>query len=137
VLVLDRGAYDAVLDHAAEDAPREACGILAGRSVGERRVVESSIRLANVAASPHVEYRIDPAALLATIEDIEAADRSVLGFYHSHPAGPVTPSDRDRRDAHWVDHHYVVVSLAGPVPTVDAWRWTGTSFAAAAVAVRG
>ncbi|MFB6104774.1 MAG: desampylase [Halobacteriaceae archaeon] len=137
MLVLDRDAYDAVLDHVTEATPREACGVLAGQVSEGTRVVESAIRMHNVAAAPHVTYRIDPVSLLEVIDDLEAAGREVVGFYHAHPAGPATPSDRDRGDAQWGDHHYLVVSLAGPVPTLDAWLWTGEEFADDAVTFRG
>jgi proteasome lid subunit RPN8/RPN11 len=66
---------------------------------------------------------------------IEATGRDVVGFYHSHPAGPPTPSSRDRDEAAWSDHHYVIVSLSGSWPTFDAWRYTDPGFSPETVAV--
>jgi proteasome lid subunit RPN8/RPN11 len=135
VLVLSRDAYDAVLDHAERDVPREACGVLAGTRNGDV-LARAAYPMANVADTPRIRYALDPEALLETVDAIEAAGRDVVGFYHSHPAGPARPSETDHREAAWPDHHYVVVSLAGRPPTLDAWLWTGDRFAADAVGVR-
>lgn len=137
MLEVARSAYDAVLDHAHEDVPHEACGVLAGRHRDRGSVVQSAVRVRNAAEAPRVRYRIDPTELLAVVDEIEALDREVIGFYHSHPAGPPTPSDRDRSSAHWPDHYYVLVSLAGSVPSFDTWRWTGDTFVPTPVTVGG
>lgn len=136
MLVLARDVYDVVLDHAAETSPREACGVLVGHRDDENAVATTAHPMENVADAPHVRYEIDPEALLELLDAAEATDRDVVGFYHSHPAGPASPSDTDHREATWVDHHYVVVSLAGRPPTVDAWTWTGDTFERDTIAVR-
>lgn len=137
MLVLSRDVYDAVLDHAERDVPREACGVLAGhRGTGDTSThATAAFPMENAAETPRIRYALDPAALLEVIETIEGASRDVVGFYHSHPAGPSSPSDIDHSEAAWVDHHYLVVSLAGRPPSVDAWRWTGERFAPDAVTV--
>ncbi|MFB6112037.1 MAG: desampylase [Halobacteriaceae archaeon] len=136
MIVLSRQAYDAILDHALEDRPREACGLLAGHRDGDRIVVESAHRARNAAAAPRTRFRIDPRAQLALMDGIEAAGRRVVGIYHSHPAGPHEPSSRDRRQANWPGYHYLLASLRGRWPTVNAWRWTGERFVPAPVRVR-
>jgi proteasome lid subunit RPN8/RPN11 len=128
VLEVYRDAYEAILSHAQETVPREACGLLAGRREGEHPVVETSHRARNVASAPRVGYRIDTRAQLALMDGIEAAGRTVVGIYHSHPAGPATLSERDRREASWLGYHYVLVSLARSHPTLLAWRYTGEEF---------
>lgn len=137
MLVLEWSTYTAMLAHATEDEPREACGVLVGESTGETTRVEAAMRMENVATSPRVSYRIDPAALLSVFDEAAAVGRSVVGFYHSHPAGPPTPSSRDVTTASWPGYHYCVVSLAGGWPTVDAWVWTGDEFDGVAVTVAG
>lgn len=117
-----------MLSHAAETVPTEACGLLAGTRDRDRTVVETSHRARNAASAPRISYRIDPRAQLALMDGIEAAGRSVVGIYHSHPVGPPQLSERDRLQAAWQDYHYVLVSLAGPIPTLDAWRYTGEGF---------
>jgi proteasome lid subunit RPN8/RPN11 len=81
----------------------------------------------NVARSPRVAYELDPEATLDAIEGIEAANEEVVGFYHSHPAGPPRPSATDRARATWPGYVYVIV-VPGDDPTTTAWRWTGETF---------
>lgn len=136
MLVCARAAYEAVLDHARREVPREACGLLAGRRTGDRATVETAHPAHNAADTPTVAYRIDPRAQLALLDGIEAAGRAVAALYHSHPAGPPAPSQRDVETATWTGYHHVVVSLAGGWPTVDAWVWTGERFVRDTVVVR-
>lgn len=128
MLVLARDAYAAILEHADDDAPLEACGILAGQHDGDRAVVQAVYRVRNVADAPRVTYAIDPEEQFRTMETIEAHGQSVVGFYHSHPAGPTGPSETDAARATWEDHHYLIASLARRPPVLDAWRWTDGRF---------
>jgi len=128
MLVLGRSAYDAILDHAREAAPEEACGILAGeRDDGDSRVTEI-YRTENVAETPEVTYLIDPEEQYDVMSRIEEAGDDVLGFYHSHPAGPSGPSRTDANRATWDGYYYVIASLDGETPVLDGWIWTGDRF---------
>jgi len=128
VLELSRDAYDAVLDHARADAPREACGALLGRREGDRVVASTVRRVPNVAEASRVTYELDPEAVVAVFDEAEATGRDVVGFYHSHPAGPARMSDTDRERASWPGYVYVLASLAARPPMLDAWTWTGERF---------
>ena len=136
MLALSRAAYDVVLDHARADAPREACGVLVGERDGDERRVEAVRRVSNVADAPRVTYELDPEATMAVFDEAEATGRDVVGFYHSHPAGPSHPSETDHVRASWPDYVYVVASLAARPPTLDAWLWTGEDFERVGVVVR-
>lgn len=124
---LDESVRNSILDHARESAPAEACGLLGGRE-GDPPVVLESIRTANVAEHPTRRFEIDPAALLEGHESIEAANLSLLGFYHSHPAGPPAPSETDRGGAAWPNTHVLIASLGEPEPELAAWWYTGDRF---------
>ncbi|WP_336036284.1 desampylase [Halobacterium yunchengense] len=128
MLALSRSAYDAILDHARADAPREACGALLGARGDDRVLAEAARRVPNVADAPRVTYELDSEATLAVFDEAEATGRDVVGFYHSHPAGPAELSDTDRERASWPGYVYVLASLAARPPTLDAWRWTGDTF---------
>ncbi len=134
MLRLTRAVYDAAIDHAREGAPAEVCGVLGGDR-GPRSRVRTLRRAENVADVPHTEYRIDPTAQLALMEEIEADGEAVVGFYHSHPRGPAAPSPTDRRCATWTGRYYVIVVLDGAHPYVGSWRWTGEAFEREAVAL--
>jgi proteasome lid subunit RPN8/RPN11 len=136
VLVVSRSAYDAMLDHARADAPREACGVLVGREDGETVVVDTVRRVPNVADAPRVTYELDPEGTVAVFDEAAATGREVVGFYHSHPAGPASMSETDHAQASWPGYVYVLASLAARPPILDAWRWTGDEFEREAVAIR-
>jgi len=137
MLTLSRAVYDAVIDHARTGAPEEVCGVLGGDHGDGESEVDRALRATNVADSPRTAYELDPAEQLDLMRTVEDAGREVVGFYHSHPAGPPTPSETDREQATWVGYVYVIVSLDGEYPYVGAWRWTGAAFEREAVAVSG
>jgi proteasome lid subunit RPN8/RPN11 len=123
------GVRDDLLAHAREGSPEEVCGVLGGvrpDANDEEFVVETARRVPNVAASPRTEYTLDPGAQLEAMAAIEDAGRDVVGFYHTHPRGPLQPSATDEARATWPGYAYVVV-----VPDeglVGCWRWTGERF---------
>lgn len=127
MLALASEVREAMVDHARAGAPEEVVGVLAGER-GERSTATTVERATNAADAPRTTYEIAPAELLELVDGIEERGLDVVGFYHSHPAGPPVPSETDRRQAAWVDHSYVIVSLGGETPAVGAWRWTGEAF---------
>jgi proteasome lid subunit RPN8/RPN11 len=136
VLVLSRTAYDAIIDHARADVPREACGALLGHQKDDERHAEEVRHVTNVSETPRVTYELDPEATLAAFDEAEAAGRDVVGFYHSHPTGPARMSATDHEQAAWPGRSYVLVSLAARPPALDAWTWTGEAFERESVVVR-
>tara|TARA_R110001599_G_scaffold7283_12_gene35863 strand:+ start:929 stop:1360 length:432 start_codon:yes stop_codon:yes gene_type:complete len=76
-------------------APEEICGILFGR---DGRV--SGYRVAqNVADDPGRHFEIDPVTLIAAEREQREGGEPILGYYHSHPAGTVSPSSTDAQCA--------------------------------------
>lgn len=81
------------LQNAAERAyPREACGILLGKSERITQFVET----ANVHPSPQTHFEIDPQALIDAYRAERSGGEQVIGFFHSHPKGPAKPSATDQ-----------------------------------------
>lgn len=134
MLRLAPSAYEALLDHAREGVPEESCGLLAGSRAGEPTVTESR-RAENVAPNPEYTYEIDPEEQYELMDDLEEQGLDLVGFYHSHPQGPAGPSTTDQAKATWEGYHYLIVSLGGRRPVVDAWVWTGETFERDAVTV--
>lgn len=98
---------------AAEAAPLEACGLLFGADGVERASVT-----ANVSDDPARRFEIDPGALIAALKAARAGGETVIGYWHSHPAGDATPSATDAEMAAADGKLWVIV--AGE--TVTAWR---------------
>ena len=82
-----------------------------------------ALRMANVEKSRE-RYRIDDRAHIELRRVLRGArpELSILGVYHSHPAGDAWPSDTDVADAFYPDWTYVVVGLKGRRPVVRAFR---------------
>lgn len=133
-LTIARDAYDAVVRHGYEGDDEEVCGVLAGEHAESGSVVHGVHRVENVAARPQVRYTMDPERQFAVIERIEDAGLDVVGFYHSHPAGGVVPSETDRERATWPGYSYAICAYDG-YPYLGSWRWTGERFERETVAV--
>ncbi|MFQ5423489.1 MAG: Mov34/MPN/PAD-1 family protein [Phycisphaerae bacterium] len=89
-------ALDAALDHARRAAPNECVGLLLGR----RRAIAEALPIRSVHPGP-TSFAADPLELAAGEEDAGRRGLCLCGYYHSHPAAPAVPSDRDRLGEPW------------------------------------
>ena len=98
-----------ILDWLSAEALRssleECCGLLAG--VGG--VITAAFPARNALASP-MAFEIAPENLFAIFRSIRAGGLEHLGIYHSHPAGPDTPSPTDVDRADYPDVAYFILS---------------------------
>ena len=118
MLRMPRTLYDAMIEHCRREAPKEACGLLAGQGGTVTRVYP----MRNVEQSP-ISYAMDPREQLRVQKAMRAEETAPLGIYHSHTASPAYPSPTDVQLAYDPDALYVVVSLAGPqAPAAQAFR---------------
>ena len=101
-LVLESNHMDEMIQHVREQAPLEACGLLAGKN--DR--VEKVLLVRNQAQSP-VRFVMDPYQQLEAFEWIESHGLDLLGIFHSHPAGPETPSATDIAEAAYEVVHLI------------------------------
>jgi thiosulfate/3-mercaptopyruvate sulfurtransferase len=107
--------------------PNECCGAMLGRdnsqASGGDRIVLRLEPLANAFAADERYHRfsLDPQELMRLEKRAGTAGLAVLGFYHSHPDHPATPSETDRLNA-WPFYSYVIVSIARREP-VDLTSW--------------
>ena len=118
---------EAIVEHARGGAPAEVVGVLAGESGAEARV-ERRYPARNAAETPETRYEIASEAELEILERIDDAGLDVVGFYHSHPRGPLEPSATDAALAAWPGRAYVIVSLDGGRAELGSWRWRGDRF---------
>lgn len=101
--------------HVAEQAPLEACGLLAGK----KDSVETVLKVRNAAQS-QVRFRMDPQEQYNALMWIEDNDLDLVGIYHSHPSGPETVSATDIAEAAY-DAVHVIWSCTGQT-------WSARSF---------
>jgi len=92
--ILAESQYREMLDHVDQQAPLEACGLLAGQA--DR--VEKVILVRNQAQSA-TRFVMDPYEQLQAFDWIESQGLELLGIFHSHPTGPETASVTDIAEA--------------------------------------
>jgi proteasome lid subunit RPN8/RPN11 len=119
-LILEQQYIDEMIAHAKEDAPNEACGIIAGVD-GRAKKLYPAI---NAEASPY-RYSVEPKDLLRIYHDADEHGWEFLVVYHSHTHTEAYPSPTDIRLATWPDACYVLVSLMDDAPVVRAFRIEG------------
>jgi proteasome lid subunit RPN8/RPN11 len=103
--------------------PKECCGILIGRDISGRRIIERLMPGRNTfeADEQYHRFSIDPMLQLRAEKEAEAAGKLVLGFYHSHPDHPARPSEYDREHA-WPFYSYVIVAIEkGRAADMTSW----------------
>ncbi len=107
MLRIDRATYDAIVAHAREDHPDEACGVVAGPAGSDRP--ERFVPMLNAARSPTF-YEFDSGDLLRLYRDMDDRDEEPVVIYHSHTATEARPSRTDVSYASEPNAHYVLVS---------------------------
>ena len=118
-LMLGAGVDEAIRDHSRETYPHECCGAM----LGQDGVVVEACPLPNTTEEgPRRRFLVRP-------QDYRAAERraterglELLGFYHSHPDHPASPSQYDLDHA-WPVFSYVIVSVRkGVACELTSWR---------------
>jgi proteasome lid subunit RPN8/RPN11 len=109
-----KSQFNQMVAHVWSDPAHETCGLLAGQA-GQ---VEAVLPVPNVLHSP-VAYSMDGQEFA---DAMIACEFEPLGIFHSHIAGPPTPSPTDVAQAMYPDSIYVIISLHQAPPSVRAFR---------------
>ncbi len=105
--------YDQIRRHAEDAYPLECCGILIGNFDADGRTVRSVACCTNAApGSQQTTYDIDPRELIRAQRNARERGMEIVGFYHSHPDHPPSPSPTDLEHAHWIGCSYVITSVS-------------------------
>jgi proteasome lid subunit RPN8/RPN11 len=110
-------AREAMIVHAENAYPEEACGLLAFDVDGALRMVYC---LTNIQTSD-VAFTVDPDEHFQAMLHAERHGWSIGGVFHSHPRTPAVPSRSDVEGALDPDWVHVIVSLSGHEPELRAW----------------
>jgi proteasome lid subunit RPN8/RPN11 len=117
MLRLPELAYLAMVGHAFDGYPLEACGLFAG--AGER--VDVFYPCVNAAASAKV-YTVEPRDHLKAERDADRRGIDIVGVMHSHTHTEAYPSPTDVAQAPDPTWHFVIVSLKYPEPVLRSYR---------------
>jgi proteasome lid subunit RPN8/RPN11 len=109
VLTISQEHVDAMIAHAREDHPDEACGVITGPEGADEPL--RFARMTNAERSPTF-FRFDPAEQLQLAKELFEEDHEIVVVYHSHTATEAYPSRTDISYAAEPQAHYVLVSTA-------------------------
>jgi proteasome lid subunit RPN8/RPN11 len=136
-IVINHIQLQVIHQHAETIYPEECCGILLGKIDKFTKTVIEVIPTANVwqpsasidplnsdAATTRTKtsrYTIPPQDILQAQKRGRDLDLNIVGFFHSHPDYPATPSVCDR-DLAWYVYSYPIVSVVnGKVSEIKSW----------------
>lgn len=117
MISIKREDIEIVLEHARDENPREACGILAGNN----GIVEKVYRMKNKDLSS-VTYLMDSMEQFAVMKEMRGKGLDIVGIYHSHTSSVAFPSATDIELAFYPEASYLIVSLAGKEPQMRSFR---------------
>ncbi len=123
--VLPTQVMEAIVAHATWCAPEEACGLLA--MDGDHNV-RMAYATTNTDRSPY-RFTVDPGEHMGALLHAERNGWHIGGSFHSHPAAPPVPSERDIAGALDPDWLYVIAGPA-PDPVLRTYRIVGGEYAA-------
>lgn len=89
-LFLSKSHYSKLIEIARQQAPFEACGIIAGIGQTSQKIYPIS----NILKST-VEYLMNPEEMVHVFWEIENQHWEPIAFFHSHPASLPLPSQTD------------------------------------------
>ena len=116
--LLAAGMREEIVAHARAGYPEEVCGIISGRD----GVAVELFRGRNVSSRRRTTYEMDVDTLMKQIA-FDDAGLMLAAIYHSHPAGPPSPSPTDIARAFYPDSVYIICSLADPAqPSLRGYR---------------
>jgi proteasome lid subunit RPN8/RPN11 len=114
MLKISQQLYNDLRQHGEETYPHECCGIMLGKSDGEKITVAQLIRAGNTRTdSAHNRYHIAPQELIKAQREGRKSGLDIVGFYHSHPDHPAQWSTTDFAEAHWFNCAYVITAVDG------------------------
>lgn len=117
---------EAILAHAAAEAPLEACGIVVGSApAGVGGTAIRYVPTRNALASPY-RFEVDPRDLVRLTIETDAVGQALWAIVHSHTRTEARPSPTDVEAARYPDAVYLVVGpMLGGEPQLRAWRIAG------------
>lgn len=107
---------DQILAQALDERPRECCGVVGGDrekgGLARTSVVARSIYPLRNEATGETEFSA-ARDLFAVQRTMRVRGEKLVAIYHSHPAAPAVPSQKDLERNYYPDAVHLIVSLVG------------------------
>jgi proteasome lid subunit RPN8/RPN11 len=105
--------------------PDECCGVLMGDIDNDGNKIAKRTQTINNAQDDGEKYHrflITPEDVFRAEQTARAAKLEVIGFYHSHPDHPASPSDYDREHALPFYSYAIVAVEKGKAQELASWE---------------
>ncbi|MEQ1638660.1 MAG: peptide chain release factor N(5)-glutamine methyltransferase [Methylococcales bacterium] len=94
--------------HAAQETPEvEVCGLISAIN----HIPTLCYPIKNIATQPQARFQMDAKQQIATFTHMREQGETLFGIYHSHPAGPATPSKTDVQLTAYPEALHFIISL--------------------------
>jgi len=130
MIAISQVEYDKLRAHLEAGYPNEACGLFIGEIDGANKRVVEAVPVANAWAPLEGDgaghdlrdrFSIDPRDILKADRDASKRGLDIIGFFHSHPDWPATPSETDRMWAWPVVSFMIVPVEQGRAGMARSW----------------
>lgn len=97
MLILQDDTIEMICSHAQNEYPKECCGIMLGKRLGEQRIVYSIIQTRNMIEENQnkTHFLMNPIEIVKAELSAEREKLEIVGFYHSHPDYEAVASNED------------------------------------------
>ena len=120
---MSRSIFEKIRTHAEKVYPEECCGATLGISTEGIQEIKETIELFNTEnVSRARRFLITPEQYLQVEKLARQRNLDLIGFYHSHPDHPPTPSKFDLDNALPSMIYFVVSVLNGSSDGICVWR---------------
>jgi len=103
---MDKKTIEEIIEHAKQEYPKEACGIL----VKKKNCIEI-YKMKNISENPTNCYLTDPEEQFALFKKLEEENNEIFAIYHSHTHIDAYPSARDIELAFYPNALHIIISL--------------------------
>ncbi len=126
-LFLEDRVWNRIERISKDSFPEEACGLLVGKWLDVRVVIEELREAENTFGSSKA-FKIDPELVISVLGDLENKDEELVGFFHSHPNMSPYISSRDKKFMKlWLDKIWIIAGTNsnGKAREVKGYRSIG------------
>lgn len=117
-LLIPENHWLEIVRHVGACQPEEGCGLAGGLMQGQLARVERVLPVDNELHSP-VRFRMNPAGQLRAFQTLDESGLNLIAIFHSHPAGPETPSVTDQAEFFYPG---VLTLILSPQPSPPGWK---------------
>lgn len=117
-LIVTETHWQEMVSHVTAFLPEEACGLVGGKFRAPDAFAVVVLPVPNLLHSP-ARFRMDPAAQLKTFLALDELGLDLVAIFHSHPAGPETPSPTDLEE---FSYPGVLSLILSPVQAFTGWK---------------